>query len=140
MKGSKLKHLHIVRSYTPTATIGYCDVNGTILQTLEQPWRDNEPDRSCIPEGTYLVKRDKTGRHQWFAVQNVPNRTFIEWHVANYVSQLEGCTSFGMSRASDNESVNRSQDALEYLLSYLGDEDFFVTYRSFSPASDIIFS
>lgn len=140
MKLSKLKHFHIVRSYTPTATIGFVGVNGVRLQTLEQPWRDNESNRSCIPEGTYLVKRDKVGRHQWYAVQNVPNRTFIEFHPANKVGELAGCTAFGMSRASDNESLVRSTDAMNYFLEYVGDNDFFVTYRSFSPANDIISS
>lgn len=130
------KHYRIVRSYTPTATIGYMDLGGTRVQTLEQPWNNNEPNRSCIPEGTYIVKRDKTGKHQWYAVQNVANRTFIEWHVANEVEELAGCTAFGMRRASDGQSLTRSRSALELVLKDAGDDDFIVTYRSFDPSLD----
>ena len=131
-----MKHYQIVRSYLPTATIGYMDINGKRLFSLEQPWRDNKSYISCIPEGTYLVKRDRTGKQQYYAVQSVTERTFIEWHPANKVSQLEGCTAFGDRRSDDNVSLVSSELALKHILSTIGDDDFLVTYRSFNPALD----
>lgn len=131
-----MNHYNIVRSYLPAATIGYMDINGKRLFSLEQPWRDNKTSISCIPEGTYLIKRDRTGRQQYYAVQSVPERTFIEWHPANKVSQLEGCTAFGECRADDNVSLVSSELALKHILSTIGDDDFLVTYRSFNPAFD----
>ena len=131
-----MKHVHLVRSYLKNAAIGYMDLPHKRLYSLEQPWNDNKELASCIPEGTYLVKRDRTGRHQYYAVQNIPERTFVEWHPANKVSQLAGCTAFGQKRSDDNISLVSSELALKDILEYFGEDDFLVTYRSFNPAFD----
>lgn len=64
---------------------------GLKLTTLERPYLDNQRNISCIPEGTYEVRRDRTGRFTWFAVQNVPNRTAIEFHEGTKPEHSEGC-------------------------------------------------
>ncbi len=67
--------------------------------TLERPWKNNQPDVSCIPKGEYLGKLNlgsKFGYPVW-QLQNVPGRTAIEVHPANLVSQLEGCIALGYS-------------------------------------------
>jgi hypothetical protein len=54
-------------------------------KTLELPWRDNQPQISCIPAGTYDVEirlSNKYGRIYW--VRKVPNRTYILIHSGNY--------------------------------------------------------
>lgn len=58
---------------------------------LEPPDKDNKPFVSCIPEGTYIVCSDDTGRHKWFRYKNVPNRSAIEMHPASTAEDLEGC-------------------------------------------------
>lgn len=131
-----MKHVHIVRSYLPSATIGYMDLPHKRLYSLELPWKDNAGSVSCIPEGTYLVKRDRTGKHQFYAVQNVPNRTNIEWHIGNYTKNVLGCTAFGQSRMNDNISVSSSELALKDIVEYFGEEDFLVTYRAFNASLD----
>lgn len=134
-----MKHLHIIRSYLPEATIGFCDIPTKRLYTLEPPDKKNKPNVSCILEGTYLVKRDRTGNHQYYAVQNVPNRTFIEWHPANKVSQLAGCTAFGQKRADDNVSLVASELGLKDIMNYVGEDDFLVTYRAYNASVDNLF-
>lgn len=129
-------NLTVVRSYTEKATVGFIVVNGEKLQTLEQPWRMNETNISCIPEGTYLVNRDHSGRWQYYAIQNVPNRTFIEIHPANHVEQLQGCLALGMTRASNGFSVNNSEKAINKLVDYVGESDFLLTFRSYNPNTD----
>lgn len=129
-------HLHTVRSYLPIATIGTVEVKGQTFQSLELPWKDNKPNESCIPEGTYLVKRDRTGRHQWYAVQNVPNRTFIELHPANSTKELLGCQALGISRSKDNIGLWDSNKAMNMFLNLVGDDDFLMTYRAFNPNVD----
>ena len=133
---SEMKHLHVVRSYLPNATIGYMDLPDKRLQSLELPWKDNKQDESCVMEGTYLAKRDKEGRHQFYSIQNVINRTNVEWHIANYLKDLLGCTGFGLTRMSDGISIGSSRLAMQDILDYISDEDFLVTYRSFDPKFD----
>ncbi|MGB2063590.1 MAG: DUF5675 family protein [Marinomonas gallaica] len=130
-------NLTVVRSYLSDATVGFLVLpSGQRLQTLEQAWRNNRQNVSCIPQGTYVVRRDRSGRWQFYSIQNVPNRTLIEIHPANYVSQLEGCLSLGMGRMNDNVSLSRSKDAIDMLLDEVGDEDFILTFRAFDPAFD----
>ena len=131
-----MNHYHIVRSYLPTATIGYMDIGGKRLQTIEKPWKDNQPYESCVFEGTHVVHSDDTGKHQWYAVEGTANRDAIEWHIANSVNEVVGCTGFGMSRASDGVSLLSSRKALEFIQSVEGDNSFLVTYRGFNPLID----
>jgi len=54
-------------------------------RTLELPWRNNQPNISCIPSGEYEVQiriSNKYGRIYW--VRNVKNRTYILLHSGNY--------------------------------------------------------
>ena len=52
----------------------------------------------CIPKGIYIVKTDETGKHRYFKILQVPNRSAIEIHIANKVSELSGCIGLGMYR------------------------------------------
>lgn len=65
--------------------------NGSEIKTLERPWKGNKPFVSCIPEGEYIVLRDHTGKYRYYAVQDVLDRSAIEFHPANTVNQLQGC-------------------------------------------------
>lgn len=65
-------------------------------KSLELPWKYNKPFVSCIPIGTYKVKRrhsKKYGAH--FEILDVYKRTVILIHNANFVSQLQGCVAVG---------------------------------------------
>jgi hypothetical protein len=65
--------------------------------TLELPWRNNEHDRSCIPAGTYTLRRRFSPKHQGevFEVEGVPDRADIELHVGNFVDDSLGCILLG---------------------------------------------
>jgi len=65
--------------------------DGTELKTLERAWLDNQVGISCIPAGHYKFKRDTHGRHQWFSVLDVPERTHIEFHEGTKPKHSEGC-------------------------------------------------
>lgn len=64
-------------------------------KTLELAYRDNEPNKSCIPKGTYLVKkrRDKRSKFKYphLHIQHVVNRKYILVHIGNYHTQIAGC-------------------------------------------------
>lgn len=60
--------------------------------TLEQPWRYNEPNVSCIPTGRYTCRRLRSPKFgDTFQVTNVPNRTDILFHKGNTVEDTHGC-------------------------------------------------
>lgn len=115
-----MKHFTIIRSYLHDKTVGIMTDDNIKLKTLELPWLKNAVNKSCISEGFYIVKRDKHGRHQYYAIQNVVNRTAIEMHVAANVSQLLGCIGF-------------SDYGIAQLLDYVGDNSFTLTITHFNP-------
>lgn len=70
------------------------------VRSLELPWKNNERRISCIPEGEYeIVKRfsEKYGNH--FHILDVPDRSYILIHNANFVRQLRGCIAVGFSHS-----------------------------------------
>ena len=87
-------NLLIERTYHPAGTNGTLYVNNQpLFSTIELPWRENQTQVSCIPEGSYpLVKREseKFGAH--LLVQDVPERSLILIHPANNArKELRGC-------------------------------------------------
>lgn len=55
-----------------------------------------ENKQFLIPCGTYRVIEDKVGKNGIsLSVLNVPNRSAIEIHCANYYNQLRGCIALG---------------------------------------------
>ena len=110
--------------YSGRQTEGYIIVGESQFYTLERPWLDNKPFVSCIPLGTYLVKRDTTGKHQYYRLQNVPNRSLIEIHAANMCEQLEGCIALGYGFSGG--CLVDSKKACDKFLELVGNEDFYL--------------
>lgn len=96
--------------------------DGTEIAVLERPWLDNKVGVSCIPEGNYIVNRDRTGKHRWFAIPDAPGRTLIEIHPANKTSQLAGCLA-PCSHIEDG-FAHDSVEACELLLQWYGDDSW----------------
>jgi hypothetical protein len=124
-----MKKFVLARSYLATKTLGILTHKDFKLSTLERPWLDNKVDESCIPEGSYIVMRDKTGRHQWYSVQDVDGRTFIELHGGVFASHSNGCILIGVE-INDAGSLIGSKDGLNLLLNHAGNEDFLLTIRA----------
>lgn len=87
--------IHIDRSYRKEQTLGHAylqDVDGNILfqfKTLELPWRDNQRNISCIPEGTYQAEirfSKKYSRH--IHIKDVEGRSLILIHWGNYAGSI----------------------------------------------------
>lgn len=59
---------------------------------IEDPWRQNRPHVSCIPEGTYYIEWGNFPKRGWcLYVDGVPGRTAIQIHVGNDTDDTEGC-------------------------------------------------
>lgn len=78
---------------------GVAYVNGVEklrFKSMELPWRDNERKVSCIPTGTYqVIQRRSTKYKLHYHILDVPNRSWILIHPANYARQLMGCIAPG---------------------------------------------
>lgn len=74
--------------------------SGCVLHTIERPWKGNERGVSCIPAGTYRVRYTMSKRfsRKLYEVADVPGRSGIRIHAANWASQLEGCIALGVTR------------------------------------------
>lgn len=66
-------------------------------KTLELPWLDNKKMISCIPKGTYRVKKVFWTKklRSYYQVQNVPGRSGIFMHPGNFHFNFEGCIGLG---------------------------------------------
>ncbi len=87
-------NLVLSRTYFPDGTNGKLECEGKfICYTIELPWSHNEKMVSCIPEGTYLLKKRYSRNFQWhIALVAVTNRSFILVHPANNaLNELKGC-------------------------------------------------
>lgn len=106
---------------TENCTRGILLLNGLIeCATLELPWRNNETDISCIPEGKYTAKRHVSPKFkECFSVQNVEGRTNILIHAGNTTDDTSGCIIVGSSygELKNKPAVLDSRKALDKLLS-----------------------
>lgn len=94
--------------YSDKQVLGELTVDGFACKTLELADKENQRRISCIPKGTYkVIKRfsAKYGNHFW--IQNVPNRSMILIHQANYHFQLLGCIAVGEKHTDINKDGYR---------------------------------
>lgn len=114
-------------AYTRFGTLGRLTVGGLDLYTVERPWRGNERNESCIPEGVYCYQRHDSPKHgETLWLRDVPGRSEILIHPANGPHQLDGCLAPGIAYdwwAEHNElCVVDSREAMRKLLEVVGDE------------------
>jgi hypothetical protein len=135
-----MQHGVIVRLGTgDSGTAGRLFVGELSLRTMELPWRGNLPLVSCIPCGTYTLRRwkspvkwEKTGG--WcLRFDEVPGREDIEAHYGNlagdvrkgFKSDSTGCVIPGTQVMTFGAQlgVGHSVDAMEMLLGAVGEDD-----------------
>lgn len=102
-------------------------VNGTlfagqqkIVDTIELPWRNNQRRISCIPEGTYKLRKRYTSRFGWHCwVENVPSRDAILIHAFNdALKESKGCIAPVITIEGDGKGSS-SKPALKKLMDFL---------------------
>ena len=108
------------------STLGILVYKGKYFFTIELPWKDNKKRVSCIPEGDYtVVLRDKnqSGKFKYdhLHVLDVPNRSYILFHVANYPRDILGCIGTGKTTAKD--FVGSSRKAHGELMELFGNRE-----------------
>lgn len=100
-------------------------------KTLELPWKENKRNISCIPKGSYIVRKRKAEEspsraYDHFMVQDVPNRSYILWHAGNYNTDIKGCILMGQYYLDLNKDgqldVVKTKYTIDLLYRILPDE------------------
>jgi hypothetical protein len=128
--------LEIIRTYHPTGTNGALFLDGVRqCYTIELPWLNNQPRRSCIPEGRYgLQKRYSPRFKHHLLLLGVPGRSLILVHPANNaLKELAGCIA-PVSQLTGPGRGLQSRVAFEWLLALvypaLKTEPVFLTLKT----------
>ena len=107
-------------TFSKNSVIGELFINGELIcDTLENPWKDNQRNISCIPEGEYPVRlrlaRESASRdYLHLLVQDVPNRDYILFHRGNTAKDTSGCILVGLG--SQQDTVSNSVLAMDLLI------------------------
>lgn len=120
--------MNLVRWCSSTMGVfGTLELNGFECATVERPWANNRPSVSCIPDGTYTLKRDfyYTGHYEAFEICDVPNRSRILIHVGNTMDDLKGCVAVGrdLGWINDRWAVTNSRDTYQRFMQELDGTD-----------------
>jgi hypothetical protein len=99
-----------------TTGILFVEKDGQVrtFKALELPFKNNQHNISCIPEGVYKCKYTRSNRlsalkgtdFYTYEILDVPNRDGIRIHSANYASQLLGCVALGKDFRDLNNDGN----------------------------------
>jgi len=100
--------------------------------TLENPWKDNKPNVSCIPLGTYdCVAYNGMKYADVYKVLDVPGRESILFHRGNYEHDTRGCIlpGLGCDPALHDPMVTKSKPAMNYMRELIKKQPFTLEIR-----------
>jgi len=118
--------------FTKNQTIGLLNIfdgSGLLFTCfiLELSFLDNQVRKSCIPTGTYVLKKRISPKFGLsFILENVVDRSYILIHSGNYHTHTKGCLLTGNKLVDINNDglldVVNSKDTLDEMLQILPDE------------------
>ena len=123
-------------AYMPQGTLGKLTIGDEVFWTAERPWRNNQKEVSCIPNGRYTCKAYTSKRFgQTFEVTDVENRTYILFHVGNFPEKdSHGCILLGERLMDNQPAVSSSKIAVERFRETLKDvESFNIEIKDTTP-------
>ena len=128
--------LELCRSYFKEGTNGMLYHNQQLqCYTIELPWLNNEPQHSCIPEGTYRLKMRYSTKHKThMMLAGVKDRALILIHPANNaLKELRGCIA-PVTTITGEGKGNLSRKAFNkvknLVLSFVDKKPVFITIKS----------
>lgn len=119
----KLTLVRVAQHDNSTFGVLLC-ANRPMFVTLEDLWRNNERMVSCIPVGTYKVKRHFSPKFGvCFKVEDVPGRSDILIHAGNTHNDTHGCILLGLmfGTLGTTAAILSSKAAMEAFLTALKD-------------------
>jgi Family of unknown function (DUF5675) len=105
-----------------------------ICVTVECPWLNNEPGKSCLPAGDYIVEAHVSPSKGQCLIITAPTlgvtksgpslRTHCLFHTANRSSELQGCIAPGsrFGAIGDDWAVKDSEKTMQKLLVLVGND------------------
>lgn len=122
--------LVLTRNYFSEGTNGTLEIEGRfICFTIELPWKNNEKQVSCIPEGKYQLEKRYSKKFNWhIQLQGVKNRDLILIHPANDAKkELLGCVApvselTGTGKGTKSKNAFNKLKALIYPILELGEK------------------
>jgi len=109
---------------TETETMGVLHINGKLAcYTIEPPFRGNQDNISCIPDGAYdVVLYNSPSKGMVPLLLRVPERDYIEIHVGNTAAETEGCILPGMmpGHLGGKPAVIKSKEAFGLVVAAMG--------------------
>ena len=133
-----MKTLTLTRHFTSNGpnmpcTWGVFSVGKVFLAlSLELPWLNNKRNVSCIPTGLYDAEIITRKKQTNFLIKNVPGRSGVLVHPANYLFELRGCIAPGLvfSANVNPVSVGYSREAMQRLaLTIMPDKKFMLEIK-----------
>jgi hypothetical protein len=115
-------------------TFGFINFSDNLhLFTLEKPWRNNERNISCIPQGQYMCSPFSGDKFKnVYVIENVTKRSNILFHIGNYPNQTEGCILVGHGADNLNPEypmIRNSTVAMNKMRKLLGNDHFKLTIK-----------
>lgn len=134
-----MSNITLVRTtYTDKGTFGVLLMDGIpFAVTLENPWKENEPNISCIPADFYTARRCRSSAEygygdspkygNTFVVEEVPGRSKILFHWGNLEKHTEGCILVGsyFGTLGGEPAVLNSKRAFNIMMNKLKNKDSF---------------
>jgi hypothetical protein len=113
-------------------TLGTLSCGDFVCQTLELPWENNAPDKSCIPANTYICQLEFSPDHNQkvFWLQGTQPRKAVEIHWGNFVKDTKGCILLGTKREAN--AIDNSVSAFDAFMAFVGTEDH-ITLQIIDP-------
>ncbi len=108
-------------------TLGALVAQGFRAYTLEPPWKDNKPNISCIPPGSYECYWHRSPKYGWvYLVSGVPGRSHILIHPGNIPQHTRGCLLPGanIGELKGHPAVLTSRATTRRLFKHLGKQPF----------------
>ncbi len=130
-------------------TFGRLTIDGKSFCTGELPWRDNAVGKSCIEQGSYLVRWTFSPKfnRKTYELLNVPGRTSIRIHPANFLgdeaeglmSDVDGCIALGehVGKLGMQKALLFSWKATHEFEEMMGKESFTIRIRGVVPKRKI---
>ncbi len=107
----------------------YNEAGEPIAKTLERPWLNNAKGLSCIPAGTYHVKKQPPKADRPYTYFRLPDsetkRTGILIHIGNDPTDSSGCILVGSrfgNYNTDKPTLEESTKKMKFLADTLPDE------------------
>lgn len=119
----------LTRKYTSDGTFGDLVFEGFACVTVERLNLGNQHIISCIPEGSYLCKLAPSTKNlkvgpTAYLLQNVPDRTAIQIHIANYPADVEGCIGLGQTYMPFQKMITNSVHTVKTFMAFTEGRDF----------------